>query len=423
MIGSYTIEDDSVFISQSTQIWGKVSFGRDSSAWFDTIFRSVQGLIEVGQNSHIDDQARIYNSQNSTMRIGSNVYISYRCSLSDCEIGDNSYIGECSTIYPGAIIPRGSFIAPHSLVIGQAVFPENSFIQGSPAYSISNVAEEMSKEYRLSLTKMQREVRFFRTHYPQAEQVFYLLQFSIPSQHSEKVLEALFEAGAGDIFQYQGYHRTLGHKLEYVHKDGQRRTVRQELSHTVVCPGHKLQTAIQVLCGFPNHIPIYQVSPLSFYSFQPELAKKAAPRPPVSAPPAGERLQSRQTPAPPPPDPVAAPKPAATKTLADTPVELPAPDRIPSPSSQVADAPVAATVGDKKIKEMEPVLDWGGLVSEFAPEKSKIDLMKASSSEENVFMLYPEFFNAENQLRHKDFLPDSITQTEMLREELYAIKT
>ena len=264
MPGSYTIEDNSVFISQSTQIWGQVEFGSNSSAWFSTIFRSSLGHIQIGRNSHINDQTRINNSQDASMYIGQNVYIGSQCSLSDCEIGDNCYIGDRCMIYPGTIIPSGSFVAANSMLISQTIFPENSFIQGAPASSTGYVIKEMQAEHRQILARMRKEADRFRSRQPQAEQLYFLLQFSVPSTNSEKTLQALFQAGAGELPIYNHYYQTLSHKFEYYHKNSQCHSERQELLHAVACPSHKLQNIIQALHQSLNGSSVYQVLPLYF---------------------------------------------------------------------------------------------------------------------------------------------------------------
>ena len=120
------------FIADNATLIGRISIGKCSSVWFNSVIRADCDRIIIGQYSNIQDGCVLHADENVPLLIGDHVTIGHKVMLHGCDIGDNSLIGIGSIILNHARIGRNCLIGANTLVTENAIIPDNSLVIGSP---------------------------------------------------------------------------------------------------------------------------------------------------------------------------------------------------------------------------------------------------------------------------------------------------
>ncbi len=122
--------DPTIFIAPTAVILGRVTIGKHSSIWFNTVIRGDVGPISIGENSNIQDASILHAYDGIPVAVGDNVTVGHGGLIhastvkSNCLIGigakvlNECVIEEYSIIGAGAIVMEGTIIPPYSLVLG-----------------------------------------------------------------------------------------------------------------------------------------------------------------------------------------------------------------------------------------------------------------------------------------------------------------
>ncbi|WP_298635990.1 gamma carbonic anhydrase family protein [uncultured Umboniibacter sp.] len=121
------------FIAPTAALIGEVVLHPRSSVWFSAVIRADNALIEVGEDSNIQDGSVLHTDAGIPLRVGRGVTVGHQVMLHGCEIGDYSLIGINTTILNGAKIGKSCIIGANSLVTEGADIPDFSLVMGSPA--------------------------------------------------------------------------------------------------------------------------------------------------------------------------------------------------------------------------------------------------------------------------------------------------
>ena len=127
--------------ASNATILGNVSIGKGSSVWYDAVIRSEEEMIEIGQETNIQDQCVLHTDSGYPIKIGNRVTIGHGAIVHGCTIEDEVLIGM------GAIVLNGACIGSHSIVGAGCVVPENmvipqrSVVVGVPAKIIKKTSE------------------------------------------------------------------------------------------------------------------------------------------------------------------------------------------------------------------------------------------------------------------------------------------
>ena len=124
---------DSVYVHETTQLYGKITAGENVSFWPYSVVRSEMHEVRIGAGSNIQDFVMIHVGYETPTLIGKNVSLTHRCTVHGATIGDNCLIGINATIMDNAVIGANSIVAGHALISEGKAFPENSIIAGAPA--------------------------------------------------------------------------------------------------------------------------------------------------------------------------------------------------------------------------------------------------------------------------------------------------
>lgn len=121
---------DQVFIAANATVVGRVSLGDRSSVWFGSVARGDSEWIKVGANTNIQDLAILHADAGVPCQLGSRVTVGHAAIVHGALVEDDVMIGmravvlngctigHHSIVAAGALIPEGTSIPPHSLVIG-----------------------------------------------------------------------------------------------------------------------------------------------------------------------------------------------------------------------------------------------------------------------------------------------------------------
>jgi len=143
----YNLEQDSVeahtsaYVAPGAHVIGKVKLQSGSSVWFNVVIRGDCDLIDIGEDSNIQDLSVLHTDYGFPLSIGKGVTVGHKVMLHGCTIGDYSLIGINSVILNGAKIGKYCVIGANSLVTENMEIPDYSLVMGSPAKVVKQVPE------------------------------------------------------------------------------------------------------------------------------------------------------------------------------------------------------------------------------------------------------------------------------------------
>jgi carbonic anhydrase/acetyltransferase-like protein (isoleucine patch superfamily) len=107
-----------VYVAPNATVVGKVTIGRGSSIWFNTVLRGDMDAITVGEDTNIQDLTMVHVDHDTPARIGNRVTIGHRAIIHGCSLEDECLVGM------GAIVQNRARIGTHSLVASGSVVRE-----------------------------------------------------------------------------------------------------------------------------------------------------------------------------------------------------------------------------------------------------------------------------------------------------------
>lgn len=125
---------ETVFVAPSADIIGDVTFGEESSVWFNTTIRGDVNWIEIGNRTNIQDNTCIHvMNQTGPTKIGNEVTIGHNAMVHGCTIHDRVLIGIHATILDEVVIESDVIVAAGSLVPPGKRLESGNMYMGSPA--------------------------------------------------------------------------------------------------------------------------------------------------------------------------------------------------------------------------------------------------------------------------------------------------
>jgi carbonic anhydrase/acetyltransferase-like protein (isoleucine patch superfamily) len=146
-------EDGSYWVAPNAVLIGNVRLKRNASVWFGAVLRGDNDLIELGENSNIQDNSVCHTDPGQPMIIGDNVTVGHKVILHSTTVGDGSLIGMGSTLLNRSKIGSNCLVGANSLIAEGKEFADGSLIIGSPA----RVARQLDERQQMVL-KMSSEV-------------------------------------------------------------------------------------------------------------------------------------------------------------------------------------------------------------------------------------------------------------------------
>jgi carbonic anhydrase/acetyltransferase-like protein (isoleucine patch superfamily) len=120
---SPTIGED-VFLAPTAVLVGDVRVGDRASIWFGAVLRGDSSLIEIGEETSVQDNVVIHCAKDLPTRVGARATVGHGALLEGCVIEDGALIGM------GAIVLQHARVGSGALVAAGSVVPERAEIAG-----------------------------------------------------------------------------------------------------------------------------------------------------------------------------------------------------------------------------------------------------------------------------------------------------
>ncbi len=151
--------DGRYFIADTATVIGNIRLKPGASVWFGAVLRGDNELIEIGENSNVQDNCTCHTDKGFPLTIGDNCTVGHNVILHGCTIGDGALIGMGSIVMNGAVIGKGSVVGAGAIVTEGKEFPENSLILGAPARVVRTLTPEQ-------VTAMGSAAKFYAANGP-----------------------------------------------------------------------------------------------------------------------------------------------------------------------------------------------------------------------------------------------------------------
>jgi carbonic anhydrase/acetyltransferase-like protein (isoleucine patch superfamily) len=130
--GRKVVGSRSHYIARGAVVVGSVKIGENVGIWFNAVVRGDDDVIEIGDNSNIQDGAVLHTDRGLPLTVGPNVTVGHMAMLHGCTIGEGSTIGIKAVILNRAVIGKNCLIGANALVTERTVIPDGSLVVGSP---------------------------------------------------------------------------------------------------------------------------------------------------------------------------------------------------------------------------------------------------------------------------------------------------
>jgi carbonic anhydrase/acetyltransferase-like protein (isoleucine patch superfamily) len=132
-LGEFRVEaDPESWIAPNATLVGKVRLERGASVWFNCVLRGDNELIQIGENSNVQDGSVMHTDMGYPLTLGTGVTIGHKAMLHGCTVGDYCLIGINAVILNGAKIGKYCLIGANTLIPEGKVIPDGSLVMGSP---------------------------------------------------------------------------------------------------------------------------------------------------------------------------------------------------------------------------------------------------------------------------------------------------
>ena len=133
--------DPTAYIAPGAVIIGNVRIAAGASVWFNAVLRGDNEIIEIGENSNVQDGAVIHTDIGYPVKIEANVTVGHTVILHGCHLEAGCLIGMGATVLNGAVISEGSLVGAGALVTEGKTFEPGQLIVGSPARAVRALDE------------------------------------------------------------------------------------------------------------------------------------------------------------------------------------------------------------------------------------------------------------------------------------------
>ena len=136
--------DGQYFIADSAEVIGNGRLAANNSIWFGSVLRGDNELIDIGENSNVQDNCTFHTDPGFPMTIGKNCTIGHNVILHGCTIEDGALIGMGAIVMNGARIGKGCVVGAGAVIPEGKTFADNSLVVGAPARVIRTLDPEQS---------------------------------------------------------------------------------------------------------------------------------------------------------------------------------------------------------------------------------------------------------------------------------------
>ena len=155
-------KSENFYIAPNATVIGSVVIGDNVSIWFNTVLRGDNDVIDIGDNSNIQDGAVVHVDPGKPAKIGRGVTVGHKAVIHGCTIGDNTLIGINAVILNNAQIGNNCIIGANAFIPEGKVIPDGSLVVGSPGRVVRQLSEEQIEQLKKSSSGYVENGRRFR---------------------------------------------------------------------------------------------------------------------------------------------------------------------------------------------------------------------------------------------------------------------
>ena len=138
----------SAYVDPGAAVIGDVSIGERSSVWPSASVRGDIALIQIGEETSIQDGTVVHTDAKFPAIIGNRVTVGHMAVLHGCTVEDEVLIGIGAIVLNGARIGKGAVVAAGALIPEGAEIPAGMLAMGVPAKPKRPVSEEEQARFR-----------------------------------------------------------------------------------------------------------------------------------------------------------------------------------------------------------------------------------------------------------------------------------
>ena len=139
--GKVPRDEGAVFVAPNATVLGDVVLGPGSSVWYGAVLRGDDGILTLGENTNVQDNAVLHCDPGGAVTLGKNVTVGHCALVHGCTVGDGSLIGMHATLLNHCVVGKNCIIGAGALVPEGMVIPDGSVAVGVPARVIKPVTE------------------------------------------------------------------------------------------------------------------------------------------------------------------------------------------------------------------------------------------------------------------------------------------
>ncbi len=138
----------SAYVDPGAAVIGDVIIGERSSVWPSASLRGDISIIEIGEETSIQDGTVVHTDAKYPAIIGNRVTVGHMAVLHGCTIEDEVLIGIGAIVLNGARIGKGAVVAAGALIPEGAEIPAGMLAMGVPAKAKRPVSAEEQERFR-----------------------------------------------------------------------------------------------------------------------------------------------------------------------------------------------------------------------------------------------------------------------------------
>jgi len=133
------------WVAPNATLIGKVRLQAGASVWFGAVLRGDNELIDIGENSNVQDGTVMHTDMGVPLTLGKGVTIGHNAMLHGCTVGDYSLVGINAVILNGARIGKHCIIGANALIPEGKEIPDGSLVMGSPGKVVRELTEQQKR--------------------------------------------------------------------------------------------------------------------------------------------------------------------------------------------------------------------------------------------------------------------------------------
>lgn len=139
---------ETAFIHPAAIVLGRVTLGARVSVWPTAVLRADSDVIEIGDDSNVQDGTVIHADPGLPTKVGNRVAIGHRAIVHGSIVEDDTLIGMGAILLNGCRVGSGSIVGAGAVCREGMVIPPNSLVLGVPGRIVRETTEAERERIR-----------------------------------------------------------------------------------------------------------------------------------------------------------------------------------------------------------------------------------------------------------------------------------